>query len=111
MRTAQTGVSTFTGYIRRPFFHFYPRGIRSLILNAIRNGDKSILNLCRSCLKERNYWGMLDVFLDITKQSTQMYELHIWGHSWELEEIGLWKCLENFLIRLSNYYPESIHVY
>lgn len=111
VRTAQTGCSVFNGYIRRPFFHFYPRGCKSLILNAIRNLDKSVITLFRTYLKEQNYFDMLELFLCIANERRQLYELHIWGHSWEIEEIGLWNQLENFLKKLKDEYPSSIQCY
>ena len=111
VRTAQTGCSAFNGYIRRPFFHFYPRGCKSLILNAIRNLDKSVVTLFRTYLKEQNYFDMLELFLCIAVERGQLYELHIWGHSWEIEENGLWNRLECLLKKIKKLYADSITEY
>lgn len=111
VRTAQTGCSCFAGYLRRPFFHFYPRGCKSLILNVIRNVDKSIIPLLFASLKTQNYFNLLDEFIKVVDFKPQEYDLHIWGHSWEIEEIGLWNQLENFLKKLKDDYPSSIQYY
>lgn len=32
---------------------------------------------------------------------------HVWGHSWELDELGLWPALADFLCRLNRAFPDS----
>ncbi len=53
------------------------------------------------------FWRMES---DLVKLSELMLEhlfecegiLHIWGHSWEIEEFGLWGLLEAVLSRVAN---------
>ncbi|MGH8065938.1 MAG: polysaccharide deacetylase family protein [Candidatus Entotheonellia bacterium] len=70
----------------------------------------------RHALKERNLRGIMNwhrfwrMESDLVKLSELMLEhlfecegiLHIWGHSWEIEEFGLWGLLEAVLSRVAN---------
>jgi len=88
-------------FIINPTIHFYPHG--------------QIVNLAH-LLKEKN-WTALKVYLEnglltspfalskifFEKAIKENGIFHLWGHSWEIEKLGLWDELEN-VFQLINLY-------
>lgn len=108
LRTADTMCSNFDNFLRKPTFHFYPRGLKSLIGNAVRNRDKIIFPIITSIFSKQEYFLILLSSIEKMKNSTKEYKIHIWGHSWELEELNLWNKLDLFLLEISSNYRNSI---
>jgi peptidoglycan/xylan/chitin deacetylase (PgdA/CDA1 family) len=92
-KEARTARIIFTGKNTDPFeenpnLHLYNHKRITYLAHCLKNGDfKTTLTVCK--LQDYN-------FADIAKQLF-VDGFHIWGHSWELEEKGLWKDLENFI--------------
>lgn len=104
VRTADTMNYKNSGTLCRPTFHFYPRGKKSLIGNALKN--KSISSIFGILLNyRRTYWEILYKLVD-GKRNTNA-DIVIWGHSWEIEELNLWGELEKFMKYISQKYSDS----
>lgn len=105
VRTAETMCFEGMNRLIRPSFHFYPRGIKSLIGNGIRNKDfKDVASLIRHY--DLNYFEVLYMLIENHVNSDE--SIIIWGHSWEIEEFALWNQLERFIVRLKDAYGDSI---
>ena len=111
IRTADTMCSLFTGKIRKPTFHFYPRGIKSLIGNAVRHYDKILPVIIKASMKYHNYFDILKASIAIMNKNKTLYKIHIWGHSWEIEELQLWGKLDDMLRYIKTSFPNSIKDY
>ena len=75
---------------------FYPHRRGVLTRNLLRYGGRM--------RKSRLYWrlireGDLEAQLRLAARyaASRRGVLHIWGHSWEIEKLGLWGVLERFL--------------
>ncbi len=109
IRTADTMSFFNEGKLIKPSVHFYPRGVRSLIGNAIRQRS---IHLLPFLLKNRKmaYFELISKIVEIeSKRSNSL--VMIWGHSWEIEELALWNELDYFLNTIKDLYFESIGCY
>lgn len=74
-------------------FHFYNRGLKSLLKNASFNDAKYLPYIIKHSNKD--YFEIIkNVILDL---KTQDLELNIWGHGWELEKFNLLPKLDELL--------------
>lgn len=97
VRTADTMCFNNSSGLIKPAFHFYPRGVKSLIGNAVRNGSyKEGLYVLRN--RKRDYFDLIMGMLDMHANDDAV--IIIWGHSWEIELMGLWEKLDNLFKRL-----------
>ena len=111
LRTAETMCSSLNKDVIRPTFHFYPRGKKSLLLNSLRNKD-SLFPLCLKNLnKTDDYFDLLQIIIDSASQSKKDFYIHIWGHSWEIEQYNLWSELEKFFSWIHANYNTSVYSY
>lgn len=101
VRTADTMNFKYKQGLLKPTFQFYPRGRNSLLANAIRNGSFSEFFLLFNYLQDDYFEIMRKIimFENLNESSIVM----IWGHSWEIDELGLWKELEDFMIFTQKY--------
>lgn len=76
-------------------FHFYPRGMRSLLWHSATAGSYSQL-LYVSTHTRMDYYDLLQRMID-REQRRENSVIVIWGHSWEIEELGLWDRLEQIM--------------
>lgn len=106
-RTAGTMSSNFSKIVRTPTFHFYPRGRKSLLLNSLRNKDKIFFD-CLKKIGEKDYFELIKEIISSASKKDKLYQIHIWGHSWEIENLGLWEKLESLFAFLKSNYSESI---
>ena len=105
IRTADTMNFRNEGTLIKPSFHIYPRGYKSLVGNAMRNGSNSVLlNLLMH--PNRDYFETLADIVDLEKNKSSA-DIIFWGHSWELEEFGLWNSLEEIMKNISLNYKEN----
>ena len=75
-------------------FHLYDRGIKSILKNGLQNEKAEFFTLLKSFRFDTfEYYKSILLNLDKTKD----YNIHIWGHGWEIEEYNLWEKLENFI--------------
>lgn len=89
----------------KPSIHFYPRGIKSLIGNGIRQCSFGEA-LCTFRNRRLNYFDIVKRI--IARGMKEKGYLVIWGHSWEIELMCLWKELESLFCFLNNGYRECI---
>ena len=107
-RTADTMCTRVHRDVIRPTFHFYPRGKKSLLLNAIRQKDASF-SLCSKRMSETdNYFELLRMLMTSMADSKKEFFVHIWGHSWEIEHFCLWQELETMLSWVRRYHASSV---
>ncbi len=96
-------------YAMHPTLHVYPH---SLTINA------------GHLLKEANFGGLID-YLFVKRAATRLTALsaawlekviaeggvlHLWGHSWEIDQFGLWGDLESILDRISSSKENILHL-
>ena len=94
IRTADTMNFKYSGGILKPAFHFYPRGIKSLLGNAVKNKNYA-LAIYVALHFQTDYFELIESM--IKKEANTDSSLMIWGHSWEIENFQLWKKLEHFM--------------
>ena len=95
IRTADTMNFKYTGGELKPAVHFYPRGSKSLLGNAIKN--QSILQGVYIALHYKmNYFELISNLIR-NEQSKEDSVVMVWGHSWELEKMQLWNELEKLM--------------
>ena len=96
IRTADTMNAVTSLPLIRPTFHYYNRGIKSLIYNGFK--QKSSLLRYLSWADASDYFAEIEHVLIKASQSMRNYDIHIWGHSWEIEEFDLWGRLEKSIV-------------
>ena len=74
--------------------HFYNRGIKSIVKNTLQNDKKEFFTILKSFNFDTfEYYKQIALSLDKNKD----YNMHIWGHGWEIEQYNLWQKLEDFI--------------
>lgn len=107
VRTADTGALVQSNsYLIKPTFHFYDRGLNSLIFNSLKNGSP-IFRLALSNILTRNYFELLKKLIVSLANSPDSNKIIIWGHSWEMERFNLWWYLEDLFNFVNTNYPKS----
>lgn len=104
VRTADTMNFVYTGRLCKPAFHIYPRGLKSLAGNAVRNGSFAE----GMYVIKHFYAGYFQIIRNLIfslKDKDKI--LLIWGHSWELEEKNLWRWLEDVMKEIHVRYRSS----
>lgn len=95
VRSADTMNFTYSGGILKPAIHFYPRGNKSLFVNAIRNRCiKQAMYVLLHCKDE--YFDVISKLIE-NEQNNEYASIMIWGHSWEIEKYQLWDKLEDLM--------------
>lgn len=95
IRTADTMNFSYKKGILKPAIHFYPRGSKSLLGNALRN--KSYSQALYVALHYKNaYFDLISNMIERESKKNDSVVM-IWGHSWEIEEYQLWDRLEKFM--------------
>lgn len=95
VRSADTMNFTYGGGVLKPTIHFYPRGNKSLIGNAVRNQSYSQMMYIAMHHKE-NYFDLIRKLIQNECEKKDSVII-VWGHSWELEQFSLWNELENLM--------------
>lgn len=97
IRTTDTMCFNYTGGLYKPTFHFYPRGVKSLIGNSLRNCSFKYLAYIGTHFKV-SYFDLLETIMEKEVNSKDKNNVvMIWGHSWELEKYDLWDTLEKLM--------------
>lgn len=97
------------GNLLKPSFHFYPRGLKSLIGNGVRNGSYAeIGSIIKDCKKD--YFGTVKGLIEMESHMSDR-RIVIWGHSWEIEAKDLWKELESLFCFIRNAYLKNVTDY
>ena len=109
-RTVDTVVIDSNGPLIKPSFHLYPRGKKSLILNSIRHKNWEATRYFTTHHK-LEYFDLIGGYVESLIKSNRECNIIFWGHSWEIEELDLWRYIEKIFIMLSDNYPASIASY
>lgn len=79
---------------------FYPHSASTLVKNTLKHWKFSKPALILPGLGAPNFFAFARQIAESCAQSNSIF--HLWGHSWEIEEQGLWSELESFLAFLSS---------
>jgi hypothetical protein len=83
---------------------FYPHNRRVLVRNYVRRGHwVQRLQCAQAALSETQLERRLDRAFQSCNSVGGVF--HLWGHSWEIESLGLWGLLDNFLARVAELVP------
>lgn len=85
--------------------HIRYRRKKNLVKEALTHAPMACkFSLLPTLLKSYKLIDVIKLFVDyIMKQPNGTFYLHVWGHSWELEQFLLWQELEEILIYLRDY--------
>ena len=73
---------------------FYPHGPSTLLKNSARHWAFSKPTLIVPRFRHRDFFAYARYLAQYCVKSKAIF--HLWGHSWEIEEFGLWAELDNF---------------
>ena len=59
-------------------------------------------------MRARNWADFLACLIDKAAEECKIF--HLWGHSWKIEEQGLWQQLESFFERVAAQRPKSCSI-
>jgi hypothetical protein len=103
---ARTTVSFRTDMNFDPFcmpvsFQFCPHPRQIHVRHELKGRNfKGLFDWCRLWKMENDLLGLSESMLEHVLRAGGI--LHVWGHSWEIEELGLWKLLEQVLKLIGN---------
>jgi peptidoglycan/xylan/chitin deacetylase (PgdA/CDA1 family) len=110
-RTADTGAIVNKNiFLIKPTFHFYNRGKKSLIYNSIKNLSVVYGSTMRNLFSNGYFNFVKDIIADLHNYPGT-HRVIVWGHSWEIENCGLWYLLEDLFQWISTNYPLSLRSY
>jgi peptidoglycan/xylan/chitin deacetylase (PgdA/CDA1 family) len=82
-------------------FQFYPHSQSIHARHALGELNlKGIMNWCMSYNMEKDLSQLSELVFGHVSKNGGVF--HIWGHSWELEQFGLWDTLEKVLKHIAN---------
>lgn len=110
IRTADTMNFRYEGGLLKPSFHFYPRGIKSLLGNGLRQKSFQELGFVLTRMKTDYFELMREMILHDHDQD-QDKVIMIWGHSWEIEKLGMWRELEDLFRFARKELPDNVVAY
>ncbi|MCM1173557.1 MAG: polysaccharide deacetylase family protein [Blautia sp.] len=84
----------------KPAIHFYPRGIRSLMGNAVKNGSYRELFYV-AAHRTLPYFELIQRLIEFERDRDGV--VAVWGHSWEIEKYGLWETLEELIKSIKSF--------
>ena len=105
VRTADTMNFQNKGLLLKPTFHFYPRGKKSMLANALRN--HSYGPLIKTLFASGDYFNTIYQLFEYTQRNIPNSQIVIWGHSWEIEELGMWKQLDSLMAFIAENYEKE----
>lgn len=108
-RTADTMAFSAREKLLIPTFHFYPRGLKSIVGNSFRHRNYSYGFKALSSIGN-NYFDLLRILTDEAVANNEEH-IMIWGHSWELEEYDLWNELDSYMAYIKTNYGSLIVPY
>jgi len=89
-------------------FQFFPHTHIVSIRHALKEGNLiGLINWCRVWRMESDLVQLLELLLECILKKGGI--LHVWGHSWEIEEFRLWGMLEEALRHIANL-PEVLYL-
>lgn len=109
VRTADTMCFTTRGQIVKPTFHMYPRGIKSMLGNSLRNRSWREMLYVASHFND-DYFSTIRHIIDY-EATVNDSKVIIWGHSWEIEALGLWNEVDELMCYIAENYSDMIVPY
>jgi L-malate glycosyltransferase len=82
----------------------FPHGPSAYAKNALKRFSSSVMFRPRRGLLTRDWAALAKELFFRTIERGGVF--HLWGHSWEIEEQGQWKNLENFLMTMCRWREE-----
>jgi peptidoglycan-N-acetylglucosamine deacetylase len=110
VRTADTCYASKDYPIIKPTFHFYNRGLKSLMINSLR-GDRRLLKYLLTSKYHFQYFELLKDLLTKMDVSEDYFKVMIWGHSWEIERFELWEKLEDLFTFVHHNFKDKVTPY
>lgn len=95
IRTADTMNFRSMERLLKPSIHFYPRGFKSLLGNAVRNDSYREFGFLLRHFND-DYFDVINKLIEYERTKNNRIVM-IWGHSWEIEKLGLWNKLEHLM--------------
>ena len=87
----------------------YPHGMPVLLRHALKEGDlHGFIKLAALRRWPRRPAELVSLFVEQAMRSREPLAIHIWGHSWELNEAGLWPALHDLLAYLRDLGPTPV---
>ena len=87
----------------------FPHNKQVYLRNYFKRGNFKNRWACfRHAMKSDSLWDALDLIVD--ECSKREGVLHLWGHSWEIEQYNLWKELDAFFSRVKELAPTAKNV-
>jgi peptidoglycan/xylan/chitin deacetylase (PgdA/CDA1 family) len=84
----------------------YPHGMLVLLRHALKERDlRGFLNLAALRRWSRRPAELASLFVERSTHPREPVAIHVWGHSWELDEAGLWPALHELLAYLRELGP------
>ena len=109
VRSADTMNFRYKSGVFKPSIHFFPRGNKSLLGNALRNKSYSQAGLIIKYY-QTDYFELLRKLIE-NEQKNIDSKIMIWGHSWEIEALGLWDELDRLMFYVKTQYSDAICKY
>lgn len=109
VRAATTMWFRWSGNFAQTSFQLYPRKSRTFLTGSIKSKSFREAAIVTANLN-KGFWEMLRVIIE-AEASVQDAKIIFWGHSWEVDELGIWLELEELLQYLVNNYRDSIVSY
>ena len=112
-RLARTTVSFRLGYDFDPFlmptsFQFVPHPSANHVRHALKEGNfRGLVEWIANFGARSNLLELLDVMFQYILQQGGI--LHLWGHSWEIEQESLWEVLDVALGHIAHH-PEVLYL-
>lgn len=107
-RTADIGsISCDNSFLIKPTFHYYNRGVNSLIFNGLKNSFPISLLALKNILSLNYFEIIKNIIEDLSKFNDTAYVM-IWGHSWEIDKYELWGKLEDLFQDINGKYQGNI---
>lgn len=87
----------------------FPHRKQIYIKNLVKRGNFNKRWSCfRHTLSCDSLWDILDLIAEDCSKRDGV--LHLWGHSWEIEQYNLWDDLDSFLSRIKQFSPTPKNV-
>ncbi len=87
----------------------FPHGAQVLLRNFLRFGHYNLrLHALRIVLQSENWLDFIIKLLNAESEENSV--IHVWGHSWEIEKLGLWAQLNELFSQVRSRKPKLCSV-
>lgn len=107
-RTADTLNVRNKRKVIKPTFHFYPRSYKSVLFNCAKHFNFSFF--CWNLFHPKvGYFDRIKRLIE--RFHKRDFDVVVWGHSWEIEELLLWDQLEDLFAFIKNHFFSCVCKY